>query len=144
MKLKLHLILLFVSFTFISMAQNIKIKKKVVYIDGKACLTVEGGGALDDTFSLFDLDDNEIVFLKYIMNNVTNEFEYAKIVFPEQKLSFTTSSISSKKLLVKKLLSDRTLKDCKLNPEKVEGFVLKYDEKLDKKGTDINININKD
>lgn len=137
MKLTLYLTLFFVLLTFAGIAQSIKIKKKVVYIDGKECLNVEGGGLTDNSFSLFDLDDNEIVFLQYIRDEISNDIKYAKIVFPEQKASLTNSVITTKKLLIKRLLSSRTLKDCKLNAEKVETFALKYDQKLDKKETDI-------
>ncbi|WP_236554692.1 hypothetical protein, partial [Flavobacterium sp. 9AF] len=57
---------------------------------------------------------------------------YNKIIFLDKKLSFTSKSyIFTKKLLIKKLLADKTLNECKLDSEKVEKFVMKYDENVE-------------
>ncbi len=109
-------------------AQKIKIKSKIVYVDGKECLKISGD-ANNVTFS--DLDGNEIFFLKFIRNTRYAPL-YTKITFFDQDVSLTSSSyIFNKKNLTKKLLADGTLKDCLLVAEKVKRFVQKYDENVE-------------
>lgn len=53
----------------IAFGQKVKIKKDVVYVDGKEWLLTE-----NDTFdySLFDRNKNEIIFFKYMRQNIGN------------------------------------------------------------------------
>jgi len=122
--------LIFIAFlslmAFTVNAQKVKIKKGIVYVDGKECLKV-GGDANNVSFST--LDGEEIIFLKFIRKYGDL---YNKVVFLDQKISFTsTSYIFGKKLLIKKLLEDGTLKDCGLVADKVERFAMKFDEDVD-------------
>jgi hypothetical protein len=112
----------------LSFSQDVKIKNDIVLIDGKECLKIGGDS---NNVSISDLEGNEIIFLKFIHDSRYGSL-YNKITFLEQKLSFTSMSyIFSKKLLLEKLVLDKTLNDCKLDPEKVEKFVLKYDENVE-------------
>lgn len=112
----------------IGFSQEIKIKDDIVSIDGKECLKISGDV---NNVSISDLDGNEIIFLKYIHNSRYGSL-YNKITFLDKKLSFTSKSyIFTKKLLIKKLLADKTLNECKLDPDKVEKFVLKFDENVE-------------
>lgn len=114
--------------SLVTFSQEIKIKDDIVLIDGKECLKI-GGDA--NNVSISDLEGNEIVFLKFIHNSKYGPL-YNKITFLDKKLSFTSKSyIFSKKLLIKKLLADKTLNECKLDSEKVEKFVMKYDENIE-------------
>jgi hypothetical protein len=140
MKYKLVSSFIFIVFSicFVN-AQNIKIKKGIVYVDDKECLTIGGD---PNNVSFYDLNDNEIIFLKFIRDSKYGSL-YTKITFLESKQSFTSKSyIFSKKLLIKKLIQDKTLENCLLIPEKVERFVLKYDENVEQ--DDINVNISID
>ena len=137
-----HLVLslIFILFTSITHAQNIKIKKDVVYVDSKEYLTIGGD---ENNVSFYDLNDNEIIFLKYIHDSKYGSL-YTKITFLDSKLSFTSKSyIFTKKLLIKKLIQDKTLKNCQLIPEKVERFVLKYDENVEQDNINVNITIDR-
>ncbi|MCL9804944.1 hypothetical protein NAT51_05410 [Flavobacterium amniphilum] len=120
------------AFTLISQmgfSQEIKIKDDIVTVDGKECLKINDSDA--NNVSILDLEGNEIIFLKFIHNSRYARL-YTKVTFLKEKLTFTSSSyIFTKKLLIKKLLADNTLENCKLNPEKVERFVLKYDESVE-------------
>lgn len=114
--------------SLVSFSQEIKIKDDIVSIDGKECLKI-GGDA--NNVSISDLEGNEIIFLKFIHNSKYGSL-YNKITFLDKKLSFTSKSyIFTKKLLIKKLLADKTLSECKLDSEKVEKFVMKYDENVE-------------
>ncbi|MDR6967634.1 hypothetical protein J2X31_001646 [Flavobacterium arsenatis] len=114
------------AFTHLMNAQKIDIKKDIVSIDGVACLKIGGDS---NNVSISTLEGEEIVFLKFARKYGDL---YNKITFLEQKVTFTSQSyIFTKKLLIKKLLEDGTLKDCKLDSEKVEKFALKYDEKVE-------------
>ena len=114
--------------SLIGYSQEIKIKDDIVSIDGKECLKI-GGDA--NNVSILDLEGNEIIFLKFIHNSKYGKL-YNKVTFLDKKLSFTSMSyIFTKKLLIKKLLDDKTLNECKLDSEKVEKFVMKYDENVE-------------
>jgi hypothetical protein len=126
---KLFFTLLFALIGTTVFAQEIDIKDDIVTIDGKQCLKI-GGGA--NNVSIMDMEGNEIVFLKFIHGSKYGKV-YNKITFLEQKVSFTSQSyIFTKKLLIKKLVQDKTLSDCKLDPDKVEKFALKMDENIEK------------
>ena len=75
----------------------------------------------------------EHIILKYIRTGVgQNGGLYTKVIFVEQKKSFTSKSyIFNKKLLIKKLLSNKVLKDCEINQNKIEKFLIKYDEGIE-------------
>lgn len=128
--MKLQLCILFALFTVtVSVAQKIKIKKGIVYVDGEKCLTVDGD---PNNVSIYNLEGEELVFLKFIHNTKYAD-TYNKITFLDSKLSFTSKSyIFTKKLLIKKLLASKTIVNCELVEEKVERFVLKYDEDVEK------------
>lgn len=113
----------------ISFSQEIKIDKDIVFIDGKECLKINDSDP--NNISILDLNGNEIIMLKFIYRS-RYATVYNKIIFLDQKLTFTSKSyIFTKKLLIKKLLADKTLNECKLDAEKVEKFVLKYNENVE-------------
>lgn len=110
--------------------QDFDIKKNVVYIDGKECLKFQVSDA--NNITLLDMDGHEIIFLKYI-HNTRYATTYNKITFLDQKMSFTSKDyIYTKKLLIKRLLNEGIIKDCKLNTEKIESFVMKFDENVER------------
>ncbi len=112
-----------------SFGQDVAFKKDVMTVDGKECLKVDSHDA--NHVSFMDLAGNELFFLKFVHNSRYGLL-YTKITFLSQKLTFTCMSYGfTKKLLVKKLLADGTLRDCALVPAKVESFVLKYDENIE-------------
>ncbi|MFN8283784.1 MAG: hypothetical protein U0U67_11260 [Chitinophagales bacterium] len=126
---KISLILALLCTTIIGFSQEIDIKKGIVFIDGKECLKVNSD---PNNVAFSDLQGNEIIFLKFIHDSKYASL-YVKVTFLDQKISFTSKSyIFTKKLLIKKLLEDGTLTDCKIVSEKAERFVLKYDEAVDK------------
>ena len=120
---------LFIFLTFsIVYCQDIQIKKDVVYVDGKECLKTSGDAS---NVSFLDLNGNEIIFLKFIHNSKYGAL-YNKITFLDQNISFTSKSyIFNKKILMKKLLNDKTLNNCQLDDEKVGKFAIKYDENVE-------------
>lgn len=116
-------------FSHVAFSQEIVIKKDIVSVDGKDCLKVKDSDP--NNVSFMDLEGNEIFFLKFIHNSRYAPV-YTKITFLDQKLTLTSRSyIFTKKILIKKLLTDGTLVNCALVPAKVENFVLKYDEKVE-------------
>jgi hypothetical protein len=113
----------------VGFSQEIAIKKDIVSINGKDCLKVQDSDP--NNVSFMDLEGNEIFFLKFIHNSRYAPV-YSKVIFLDQKLTFTSRSyIFTKKILIKKLLTDGILENCALVPTKVENFVLKYDEKVE-------------
>lgn len=129
MKLKHTLTLLFLMLSISMMqAQKIKIKKGEVFVDDVKCLTIDGD---PNNVSFFNLEGEEIFFLKFIRDSRYASL-YTKVTFLNQKSSFTSKSyIFTKKILIKKLIQSKVLVDCHLIDEKVENFVLKFDENVE-------------
>jgi len=68
---------------------------------------------------------------------------YMRVTFLNQKKTFTSKSIIfTKKMLIRRLLNTKTIENCELNEDKVERFILKYDEDIE--SDDINVNISID
>lgn len=136
MKLKYCLSVFLLMFAMnIMQAQKIKIKKGVIYVDGENCLSTEGYPV---NTSFYDTDGEEIIFMKYLETKKGET--YAKVTFLDQKLSLTSKSIVfTRKMLLRRLLASKVIENCKLNPEKVERFILKFDEQVEK--DDINVNV---
>ena len=132
-------ILIMLSISIIN-AQKIKIKKGVIFIDDVKCLSTDGDPV---NISFYDIDGEEFIFMKYLDDRRDGE-NYMKITFLDQKLSLTSKSfIFTKKMLIKRLLSSKTIENCKLNPDKVERFILKYDEDVEREDINVNINIDR-
>ena len=137
MKLKHTLSILFLMLSIsIVNAQKIKIKKGIIYVDGEKCMSTDGDPV---NISFYDSDGEEIIFMKYLDDKRDGE-NYMKITFLDQKLSLTSKSILfTRKMLIRRLLATKTIENCKLNQDKVERFILKYDENVE--SDDINVNI---
>ena len=111
-------------------SQSFDIKNDKVIIDGKECLKIFNTDAVN--VSIQDIEGNDIIFLKFIHNSKYGSL-YNKIIFLNQKLSLTSKSyIYTKKLLIKKLLAEKVIENCRLNPDNIEKFILKYDEDVEK------------
>lgn len=111
-------------------AQKIKIKKGIVYIDGTECLKVSGDS---NTVAFSTLEDEEIIFVKYVHGSGHNLL-YNKVVFLKEEMELSSSTLTfTKKYLLKKLIKSGVLKDCMLDSDKVEKFVIRYDEKVERR-----------
>lgn len=141
MKLKQSLTILFLMLSISMMqAQKIKIKKGVIYIDGETCLTTEGYPV---NTSFYDVDGEEIIFMKYLKTK--KEETYAKVTFLDQKISLTSKSIIfTRKMLLRRLLASKVIENCKLNPDNIERFILKFDEQIEKEDINVNVIIDSD
>ncbi len=130
---KILVLLLVLGFANLSQAQKMKFKKGIVYVDDQACLKYDGSDL--NNVVITDMDETQTIYLKFIRTGVgQNGGLYTKIVFVEQEKSFTSKSyIFTKKLLVKKLIKDKVFEDCKVNTEKIDKFILRYDEKHEEK-----------
>ncbi len=121
-------------------AQKIKIKKGVIYVDDVECLSTDGDPI---NISFYDAEGDEIIFMKYLDDPKDGE-NYMKITFLDQKLSLTSKSILfTRKMLIRRLLSSKTIENCMLNQDKVERFILKYDENVERDAINVNINIDR-
>ncbi|WP_452226290.1 hypothetical protein [Lacinutrix cladophorae] len=140
MKLKHALTILFLMLSIsIMQAQKIKIKKGIISVDGTACLSTDGDPI---NISFYDTNGEEIIFMKYL--DTKRGENYMKITFLDQKLSLTSKSIIfTRKMLVRRLLSNKVIENCKLNPDKVERFILKFDENIEKEDINVNVSIDR-
>ncbi len=109
--------------------QDVNFKKGIVSIDGKDCLKYESDA---NNVSFQNLKGEDIIILKYLRPDNTQESLYIKVIFVESHQEFTSKSyIFTKKVLIEKLLKSNTIVDCALNEEKLSTFILKYDEKVE-------------
>ena len=133
---KLILLLVFLGINLNVFAQEVKIKKDVVYVDGVESLNV--GGDMNNV-SFYDLEGNEIIFMRYIHDSKYGSL-YTKTTFLDINKSFTNMTyIFTKKDLIKKLIENKVLVNGKIDPEKAERFITKYDEQVEKESLIIEI-----
>ena len=133
---KLILLLVFLGLNLNVFAQEVKIKKDVVYVDGVESLKV--GGDMNNV-SFYDLEGNEIIFMRYIHDSKYGSL-YTKTTFLDINKSFTNMTyIFTKKDLIKKLIENKVLVNGKIDPEKAERFITKYDEQVEKESLIIEI-----
>lgn len=124
---KIILILVLISTSFI-FSQEIDFKKGLITVDGKECMKYESS-ASNVTYQ--NLNGDDLIILKFI--RVNGEL-YTKVIFVESRQEFTSQNyIFTKKTLIEKLIKSNTLVECSLNEEKVNTFVLKYDEKVEER-----------
>ncbi|MDG2332363.1 MAG: hypothetical protein P8M05_12295 [Flavobacteriales bacterium] len=115
---------------------KIKIKKDTAFVNGEECLKIKSNYG---NCTMNDLDGNDILYSQWFLKTDTHP-AYSKIIFLEEKITVTNYATPfSKKNLIQTLISDKVLVECKLNPEKIDLFFLKYNEVLP---ITINININ--
>ncbi|MCW3125920.1 MAG: hypothetical protein JWO03_1578 [Bacteroidetes bacterium] len=129
-KMKTHLLaLISLMMSMTAYSQVITFKAKVVSIDGTECLKIKDSDPNNVSFT--DMEGHEVIFLKYIHNSRYGSL-YNRVIFMDLKKSLTTKSyIFTQKLLIKKLINDGVIKDCKLVPGAVESFIMKYDENIE-------------
>ena len=123
------LVLLLSLFFASSFSQDIDFKKGIVLVDGKECIKMSKEDAVSVSFT--DMEGNDLIFLRFIHNSKFAKL-YTKVTFIDQKLSFTSQSyIYTKKLLIKKLINNNVIQDCKINVANLEKFIMKYDENVE-------------
>lgn len=126
MKNNLLLICLFLSFFGICQAQKVKLKKEVIFIDGKEVLNFDKKSH-NNEYVIYELNTkNEII------NVVSNVNEgYKKIIFTESKKSLETTLGYWNSSFIKWLIEQDVLSlDGKLNGNKIDSFIEKYDERI--------------
>jgi hypothetical protein len=140
MKIKLLLaaVLFGINFMF---SQEVKIKKDKIFVDGNLFLKYEKINV--NTHSVYDLDDNEILFVSFKDNETPQyldddfyilNFTTEKIKIESSDYSRIASFMNSKKTMqkmIKWLLKDKVInKYGTINSEKLELFFEKYDENI--------------
>ena len=120
--MKKILFAIFIFCSCLSFGQDINFKKGIVYIDGKECLKYDNDGT-NITFQ--NLNGDDIVYIKYLRPDGTQQSLYTKVIFVEAKQELTSKSyIFTKKALIEKLLKSNVLVNCQIVQDKVENFVL--------------------
>ncbi|AZJ34742.1 hypothetical protein [Tenacibaculum singaporense] len=133
LKILLGLIALF-TFTQVSLAQKIKLKKGKVLLDGKEILKYEREdfGVYQIHFYSLDSDD-EILFFKRNDNETSSYFDddYTQIKFLGFKKSLEIKQKKSWKKYLLWLIKKKVLdKNGKLNEDKADDLIENYDENI--------------
>lgn len=112
----------------IANAQDVDLKKGVMYLDGKECLKYDGKEVPGYTFT--NLAGEELFFIGFAKDYSGT---YWRLTFLKQKTKLSYRyAFASKKAVLAKMVKDGVLSNCTLNEEKIENFIAKYDEHLDK------------
>jgi len=127
--IKIFTLLVLLLSSYLTFSQDVNFKKVIVYIDGKECLKYDSDS---NNVTFQNLKGDDIMILKYVRPDRTQESLYTKVIFLESHQEFTSKSyIFTKKVLVEKLLKSNVLVNCELLEDKVATFVLKFDEKVE-------------
>lgn len=118
--------------THFAYSQEVDFKKNTVLVDGKECIKMSNEDAVSVSYS--DMEGNELIMMRFIHGSRYGSV-YNKVVFLNEKLSFTSQSyVYTKKMLIKRLVKDKVIENCKINRENLEKFIMKYDENVEKAG----------
>jgi len=130
-EMKHILVVFFLCISFLGFSQDIDFKKGVIYVDGKECMKYDSDV---NTVTYQNLNGDDIMILKYIRPDGSQSSLYTKVIFIESHQEFTSQNyIFTKKNLIEKLIKSKALVECVLNEEKLESFILKYDEKVEER-----------
>ncbi|MDH6253970.1 hypothetical protein M2347_003697 [Chryseobacterium sp. H1D6B] len=111
----------------LAFSQNIKFKGGNIFVDGKKCMKYDSD-SFTDTFK--NNDGESVIILRYI--TAPNDVKYNKVIFINSKKDLSVSNfIFTKKSLFEKLLKTNVIKDCVVQDDKVENFILTYDDKVE-------------
>lgn len=113
----------------LAFGQNVKFKKGNILVDDKKCMKYDSD-VLADTFK--NKEGEDVIILRYI--TTSNDVKYNKVIFVNSKKKLSASNyIFTKKALFERLLKDNVIKDCEVQDDKVDNFILKYDEKVEER-----------
>lgn len=123
------LIVSLVLYTNCASAQKIKIKNGIAYADDSAYCKVTGktgfAGSMETSFSIFGMDDNELVFVND--KNEDGTYELSFLSFNEKiKINKTEFGSAWKKNIVQELFKNKVIADNKINEAGKNKFVLKF------------------
>lgn len=118
--------------TFNSMnSQDIKFKKGILYVDEKECMKYDDDG---NVVTFQNLNGDDIISIQYLRPDGTQQSLYCKVLFFDYKKEFTSQNyIYTKKLLIERMLKSKLLENCNFNEDKIDNFILKYDEKVEER-----------
>jgi len=128
--------------SFLIFGQKIKIKKNIVFVDGKEWLLAE-----EDTFnySIFDTNKNELIFIKYIQQNPNDTMVFNDSGKPNY---FLVKFIGKGKTVEIREFPEDILKiiyksniinsDFSINDDKLNVLVEKYGNDFSKKNEALN------
>lgn len=132
MKRILFLIALSLLFTQNSFAQKVKMKKGTIYLDGQEFLSYEKRSNGMEVV-VFELNTEKELFtcIFYNGNKEIRDDNYYRLVFSESVKSMEYSQPYWNKSLIKWLLEQKVLTDDgKIDDEKIDIFIKKFDEKV--------------
>lgn len=122
-----------VLFTFNSVqAQKVKLKKDVVYVDGEAAFSyAKKTSGTELVVYTLNTKDELLTVIFYSGNKEIRDDNYYKLVFTnENKLMEYTRPYWNKSLIVWLLEQNILTIDGKMNPDKIDLFITKYDENI--------------
>lgn len=113
-------------------AQKIKLKKEVVYVDGEATFSyAKKTHGIEFVVYTLNTKDELFTAIFYPGNKEIRDDNYYKLVFTDANKSLEyTRSYWNKSLISWLFEQDLLTIDGKMNSDKIDGFITKYDENV--------------
>ena len=115
-------LIMIASFAF---GQNVKLKDGKVLIDGNVCLNYEAKN-LGSSNSFLSLEGKKLFYLD--LQDGGGKLGYLKIGFSGTNYVLTLANENSRKEIIRKLIEEKVIEDCKINVDNIKEFVNRYDQ----------------
>ncbi len=114
----------------VSFSQKVKIKKNIVYVNGKKYVKTSDRGINTDSYSLYTIDDEkEIIFILDVPPQTEGKIRYpyyhylVKFIGTDKEVRFGQNRI---KVLIKELYKSKVITDEGIDKSKMIVFIEKY------------------
>lgn len=116
-------------FSYFSFAQDkidVKLKKDIVYLNGNECLKFSSP-FMGNTTTFYSLEGEKLFYFD-VRDAGKNSQGYIKIGFTDSDYTATVKNEITRRSLVKGLIEEGALENCKINQDKIKNFVNRFDQ----------------
>ena len=124
-QLKITLSILFISFFTFSYGQKVKIKKDVITVDKIEIGKIEDDKSVRGSFYINDLEDNNLLYFKWVVSGSFNYYEIYKANDLNNMLYEEQAVMGFRKYMVKKLYNAKALTSSGLDNNKLNDLANK-------------------
>ena len=128
-KILVSFLLIFFSFVLGQNKVDVKLKNDIVYVDGNECLKYSSP-FMGNTTTFYSLEGEKLFYFD-VRDAGKNSQGYIKIGFTDSDYTATVKNEISRKNIIKGLIEEGALENCKINQEKIKNFVTRFDQKYE-------------
>lgn len=115
--------------SYFAFGQKIELKKDIVYVDKAECLKYSSA-FMGDTTDFYSLSGEKLFYMD-IKDAGKYSAGYLKIGFTGTDYVLTLKNEFTRKQIIRRLIEEKVLVDCKLNLENIKDFINRYDQKYE-------------